>query len=161
MGSGKSSVGKLLATRLNKDFIDSDDEIVKKTGVSIQTIFDIEGEDNFRVREQNIIADLVHNDNTILATGGGVILSTQNRETLKANGYVIYLKASANQLYRRLRFDKTRPLLQTPNPKARLKELFELRNPLYLETADWVFNSGSMKSCKMATTRILKHLKNI
>lgn len=161
MGSGKSSVGKLLAARLNKTFADSDDEIIKRTGVNIQTIFDIEGEGSFRTREQNVITDLSHEDNTVLATGGGVILSEQNRKSLKYNGYVIYLKASANQLYSRLRHDKNRPLLQTQNPKAKLKELLALRDPLYLETADWVFNSGGMKSCKMATTKILKHLENI
>jgi len=160
MGSGKSSVGKLLAARLGKDFHDSDDEVVKRTGVDIQTIFDIEGEDSFREREQKVIEDLTGLDNVVLATGGGAVLRQENRRNLKSRGFVIYLNAGAGQLYNRLRYDKTRPLLQTDNPKAKLKSLLTAREPLYLETADWIFNSGSMKSCKMAANRIIRHLES-
>jgi len=159
MGSGKSSIGKLLAEHFEKDFVDSDDEIIKRTGVDIQTIFDIEGEDSFREREQSVLGDLSKLHNIVLATGGGAVLRKENRDNLKKHGHVIYLKASAAQLFHRLRYDKSRPLLLTANPKAKLKTLLEERDALYKETADWILNSGSMRSCKTAATKIIRHLE--
>lgn len=142
MGAGKTTVGKLLAQQLGKDFIDSDDEIQRRTGVTITHIFDVEGEDGFRQREINVIQDLVKLNNIILATGGGVILNEQNRNALRHNGVVVYLKSTVHDLWQRTRHDRNRPLLQTDDPRSRLKELYEQRDPLYTQTADLVMPTG-------------------
>ncbi len=142
MGAGKTTVGKLLAKRQGKTFIDSDEVIQQRTGVSISHIFDVEGEAGFRQRESGIIQELVHGHNIILATGGGAILKQQNREALRGHGVVVYLKSTVNDLWLRTRHDRSRPLLQTANPKEKLKELYEQRDPLYLETADLVIPTG-------------------
>lgn len=135
MGSGKTTIGRALARKLNLHFIDSDHEIEKRTGVSVPTIFEIEGEGGFRDRESEVIADLVTSKNLILATGGGAVLREQNRELLKRNGTVVYLRAPVEELFARTSRDRNRPLLQTADPMARLQELFVLRDPLYKETA--------------------------
>lgn len=142
MGAGKTTVGKLLAQQLGKAFIDSDDEIQRRTGVTITHIFDVEGEAGFRQREMNVIQDLVRLDNIVLATGGGVILSEQNRDTLHRNGVVVYLKSAVHDLWQRTRHDRSRPLLQTDDPRNRLKELYEQRDPLYTQVADLVMPTG-------------------
>lgn len=135
MGAGKTTIGKALSVLLNKDFVDSDHEIQDRTGVKIPVIFEIEGEAGFRKRESEVLADLVKKRNMILATGGGAVLSQENREALRQNGVVIYLRASVNDLYRRTRHDKNRPLLQTKNLLERLNELHAQRDVYYRETA--------------------------
>ena len=142
MGGGKTTVGKALANSLNKDFIDSDHEIQERTGVKIPVIFEIEGEAGFRKRESEVLTELVKKNNIILATGGGAVLSQENRQLLKQNGIVIYLRASVNDLYRRTRHDKNRPLLQTQNLFVRLHELYIQRDAYYRETAHVIMDSG-------------------
>jgi shikimate kinase len=142
MGAGKTTVGKLLANHLSKVFVDSDDEIQLRTGVTIPHIFDIEGEAGFRQRESGIIQDLVKRNNIVLATGGGAVLSEKSRLAMNENGIVIYLKSTVHDLWLRTRHDRNRPLLQTADPHAKLKELYEVRNPLYTEVADLVIPTG-------------------
>ena len=142
MGSGKTTMGRTLAKHLGKTFVDSDDEVQKRTGVTIPHIFDIEGEDGFRQRECAAIRDLVGRDNMVLATGGGAVLAEQNRWILKQNGIVIYLKASVHDLWQRTRHDRNRPLLQTADPHAKLTELHQQRDPLYQQVADIIIQSG-------------------
>ena len=142
MGSGKTTVGRLLAKTLSKSFIDSDEEIQKRTGVTIQHIFDVEGEAGFRQRESDIVQELLQRNDIVLATGGGSILDMQSRSVMRENGTVVYLKSSIHDLWQRTRHDRNRPLLKTADPRAKLQELFEQRNPLYTETADIVIHTG-------------------
>ncbi len=143
MGAGKTTIGKVLSNSLCKIFVDSDHEIQKRTGVKIPVIFEIEGEAGFRKRESEVLAGLSEQRNIILATGGGAILSAENRRLLRQSGIVIYLRASVNDLYRRTRHDKNRPLLQTTeNLYARLNELYVQRDALYRETAHVIIDSG-------------------
>ncbi len=142
MGAGKTTMGRSLARHLGKTFVDSDEEIVKRTGVTIPHVFDVEGEAGFRVRETAAIADIVQLDNIVLATGGGAVLVEQNRDMLQHNGIVIYLKASVHDLWQRTRHDRNRPLLQTADPYAKLTELHHQRDPLYQGVADIVVLSG-------------------
>jgi shikimate kinase len=142
MGAGKTTVGKLLAQHSGKIFVDSDEEIQQRTGVTISHIFDIEGEAGFRQREANVIQELVKLDNIVLATGGGVVLNEQNRDALRCNGIVVYLKSTAHDLWQRTRHDRNRPLLQAADPRAKLKELHEQRDPLYTQVADLVMPTG-------------------
>ena len=142
MGAGKTTVGRALARRLNKRFIDSDHEIEARTGVSIPLIFEIEGEASFRQREAEVIRDLTQQTDIVLATGGGAILKPENREFLKAHGTVIYLRASVNSILQRTSHDKNRPLLQTADPRQRLEQLAREREPYYLEVADFVVETG-------------------
>lgn len=143
MGAGKTSVGKLLAKRLGKHFVDSDHEIEGRTGVRIPVIFEIEGEAGFRQREAAMIDELTRAADIVLATGGGAVLNPQNRACLKDRGTVVYLRASVDELWNRTRRDRNRPLLQTADPRARLAELLEIRDPLYLEVAHIVIDTGS------------------
>ena len=142
MGAGKTTVGKLLAQQLGKIFIDSDEEIQQRTGVTIPHIFDVEGEAGFRQREASVIQNLAGRDNIVLATGGGAVLSEQSRIALRNNGVVVYLKSTVHDLWQRTRNDRNRPLLQTADPRAKLKELYELRDPLYTQVADLVMPTG-------------------
>jgi 3-dehydroquinate synthase len=142
MGAGKTTVGKALAHSLGKKFIDSDHEIQERTGVKIPVIFEIEGEAGFRKRESEVLVELIKKNNIILSTGGGAVLSQENRQLLKQNGIVIYLRASVNDLYRRTRHDKNRPLLQTQNLYARLHELYTQRDAHYRESAHVIIDSG-------------------
>jgi len=142
MGAGKTTVGRLLARQMGKEFVDCDEEIQRRTGVTIPHIFDIEGEAGFRQRESAAIRDLVRQDNIVLATGGGAVLSEANRAELSRNGIVIYLKSSVHDLWQRTRHDRNRPLLQTADPRARLKELYDQRDPLYMQVADLVIHTG-------------------
>lgn len=146
MGAGKTTIGKLLASYLGKTFFDSDREIQKRTGVSIPLIFDIEGEAGFRKRETEMLRELVQAKNITLATGGGAVLSAENRDLLRSNGTVVYLRATVDDLWRRTRHDKSRPLLQTPNPHTKLAELYAQRDPLYCETAHIVVESGTQSA---------------
>ena len=153
MGSGKTTLGRTLARHLGKAFVDSDEEIIKRTGVTVPHIFDVEGEPGFRLRERAAISDLVERDNIVLATGGGAVLDEQNRAMLQQNGIVIYLKASVHDLWQRTRHDRNRPLLQTDDPHAKLMELFQQRDPLYQQVADIVVQSG-----KQSVHSLMLHL---
>jgi shikimate kinase len=149
MGAGKTTVGKLLAKHLQKQFIDSDHEIEKRTGVKINVIFELEGEDGFRAREESVVDELTQLKGIVLATGGGVVLRDANRVALHNRGTVIYLRANADDLWRRTRHDKNRPLLQTENPRARLQDLLTQRDPLYRETAHLTMDTGEQNVQKL------------
>jgi len=142
MGAGKTTIGRLLARHRHCEFIDSDHEIERRCGVSIPTIFEIEGEAGFRRREVCVIDELTRRQGIILATGGGAILDPQNRAHLKDRGTVVYLRCHPDELYLRTRHDRNRPLLQTEDPLAKLNALYAQRHPLYMETADIVLESG-------------------
>lgn len=140
-GAGKTTVGRHLARRLQRVFVDADHEIEARTGVRIPLIFDIEGEQGFRDRESKVIAELAGQSNLVVATGGGAVLRPENRAALKQGGTVIYLHAVPRLLFERTRLDPNRPLLQVADPLQKLDELFAQRDPLYREVADLVVNS--------------------
>ncbi|WP_374517046.1 bifunctional shikimate kinase/3-dehydroquinate synthase AroKB [Undibacterium squillarum] len=142
MGSGKTTVGRALARKLNKRFIDSDHEIESRTGVSIPVIFEIEGEASFRAREAEVIKELTSMDDIVLATGGGAILNAESRQLLHERGTVIYLRASVNSILQRTRHDKNRPLLRTADPRKKLEELEQQRHSLYQKTAHVIIETG-------------------
>ena len=142
MGSGKTTVGRALARKLNKRFVDSDHEIESRTGVTIPVIFEIEGEASFRAREAEVIKELTLQDDIVLATGGGAILNPESRRYLHERGTVIYLRASVNSILQRTRHDKNRPLLRTADPRKKLEELEQQRHTLYLETSHVVIETG-------------------
>jgi shikimate kinase len=158
MGSGKTTIGKLLARARGVDFIDSDHEIIARCGVSIPTIFEIEGEEGFRRRECAVIEDLSARQGIVLATGGGAVLKEENRACLKTRGTVVYLRAQPQELYLRTRHDKNRPLLQTDDPLKKLQELYALRHPLYMEAADIVLDTGR-QSVHALVQRLENNLK--
>lgn len=160
MGAGKTSVGRMLAKRMNKDFYDADAEIERATGVKIPVIFDIEGESGFRAREEKVIERLTAMQDIVLATGGGAVLLPANRARLKQHGRVIYLRAAPEDLWKRTRRDRNRPLLQTANPLAKLKELHAQRDPLYTEVADLVVDTGA-QSVGTLTTHIQQLLMSL
>lgn len=142
MGAGKTTIGRTLARKLGLEFIDTDHEIEARTGVSIPVIFEIEGEEGFRRREIQTIADLVTRPGLVLATGGGAVLKPENREALHANGWVVYLNVPPHLLFERTKHDRNRPLLQVEDPLARLRELHRLRDPLYREVAHFIVDGG-------------------
>jgi shikimate kinase len=142
MGAGKTTVGRMLARRLKLRFVDSDQEIEARCGVKIPVIFEIEGEAGFRAREAQAIAELTGLDGIVLATGGGVVLAPENRRLLAERGTVVYLRATPEHLYERVRQDRNRPLLAAGNPLARLRELYRERDPLYRSIADLVVDTG-------------------
>lgn len=142
MGAGKTTVGKKLAKSLSRQFVDLDHEIEKNTGVSIPTIFEIEGEAGFRCRESQAL-ERSFGHSLVISTGGGVVLSPANRAWMSARGFVVYLHASAELLYARTKNDKGRPLLQVADPLSKIRSLVEKRDPLYREIADVVVESGT------------------
>ena len=137
MGSGKTTLGKILSKKLDKIFYDSDQVIEEKLGVDVSMIFEYEGEEGFREREKDILQELVSKKNIVLATGGGIILSKSNRDLLSENGIVIYLKSNQKDLILRTKNDKTRPLLKNGNIELIIKKLCKEREPLYEEIADF------------------------
>jgi shikimate kinase len=141
-GSGKTTVGRQLARRLQIPFEDSDQAIEAHLGCSIRQYFETEGEGKFRDIEQETIAALSQKSACVLSTGGGVVLRQANRETLRRHCQVIYLKAHPDDLARRLRHDQHRPLLQVEDPLARLRDLYVQRDPLYRETAHFIIETG-------------------
>lgn len=142
MGAGKSTVGRILARRLGKRFVDTDHEIEKRNGVTIPVIFEIEGEEGFRRREQELLADLAQEQDLVLSTGGGIVLKPENREVLRNHGFVVYLNARPELLADRTKHDRTRPLLNVEDPLTRLRELHSVRDPLYREVAHAVVETG-------------------
>jgi shikimate kinase len=159
MGAGKTSVGKVLAKLLDKDFVDSDHEIERATGVRIPVIFEIEGEAGFRVREHKMITELVARENILLATGGGAVLLADNRDLLKNGGTVVYLRAPVKSLLRRTQRDRSRPLLKVADPAAKLSELYALRDPLYRDVAHIIVDTGN-QSVRALAGQIEAKLKN-
>ena len=156
MGAGKTTIGRALARRLGYTFVDSDREIVERTGVSIPVIFDIEGEAGFRAREHTVIQELVNRPKIVLATGGGAVLDPLNRAALKHHGITIYLRANVEDLWRRTRHDRNRPLLQTQAPRATLQTLFEVRDPIYREVADIVVDTNLQSVQRLLTQLCLQ-----
>lgn len=151
MGSGKSTIGNIIARKLNREFQDSDHYIEDKTGVDIARIFDIEGEQGFRDRESNALNELLNQENRVIATGGGSVMRPENQALLRSRGYIIFLDTSVNQQMQRLSRDKKRPLLQTENPRERLEALLEERRPIYLELADQAVKTDRRMARKLAS----------
>ncbi|QYG00765.1 bifunctional shikimate kinase/3-dehydroquinate synthase AroKB [Massilia sp. NP310] len=152
MGAGKTTIGRLLARKLNRRFVDSDHEIEARTGATIPWIFEIEGEACFRRREADVIRDLSGQQGLVLATGGGAVLNPHSRALLAERGTVIYLRASIGSILQRTAHDKNRPLLQTADPRAKLEELWAQRDPLYREIADLVIDTGRPNVQSMVQT---------
>lgn len=150
MGSGKTTVGRFLARRLGLTFLDLDQEIERRCGVEVRTIFDIEGEDGFRRREHALLDELTSGDPLLLATGGGSILRADNRAMLRERGLVVWLRTRVEQQIRRLEKDQRRPLLQAPDREQRLKKLAETRDPLYAECAHLIVQSDNVSPLQMA-----------
>ena len=145
MGAGKSAVGRQLARLLHFDFIDSDEEIEKRTGVDIPFIFEKEGEEGFRKREAKVIDELTEREGIVLATGGGAVVDAQSRNRLGARGFVVYLYTSVAQQLERTQRGRTRPLLENRDPEAVLSALMEVRDPLYREIADLVVDTDGRR----------------
>jgi len=162
MGAGKTTIGRHLATLLHKRFVDVDHEIEKRTGVTIPVIFEIEGEAGFRRRESAVIEELTRDTSIVLATGGGAVLLEENRKVLKDRGTVAYLQADIDTLVERTRRDRNRPLLQTENPRAKIEELLQQREPIYREVADIIINTGQRAPSSVAREVVvrLKALSN-
>lgn len=150
MGAGKTTVGRLIARRLKRPFYDSDEEIERRCGVRIPVIFDIEGEAGFRARETQVIAELSALERMVVATGGGAVLAEENRRRLGARGAVVYLHARPGYLWQRVRHDRNRPLLATPDPQKTLEELYAARDPFYREVADLVLDTGRQSAHSLA-----------
>ncbi len=141
-GSGKTTVGRQLARRLRLRFVDSDQAIESRLGCSIREFFEREGEPRFRDIEAEVIETLMQDCDCVVSTGGGAVLREENRRHLRQRGRVIYLKSTPEELFRRLRHDTNRPLLQVSDPMSRLRELFEYRDPLYSEVAHFILETG-------------------
>lgn len=149
-GAGKSTIGRRLAKLRNLDFVDSDDEIEQRCGVDIGFIFEKEGEDGFREREQRIIDELSQRNRVVLATGGGAVMREANRQLLAARGQVIYLRATVDQQLRRTQHSSKRPLLNTSNRRATLEQMFAVRDPLYTGIADVVLETQGRQAKTVA-----------
>ncbi len=143
MGAGKTTIGRALARALDWEFVDLDHELEARCGVRVADIFDIEGEQGFRKRESALLQECTQRSGIVLATGGGAVLSEQNRQALRSRGLVVYLRANLDELYRRVSCDRNRPLLQTNNPRERLAQLVSEREGLYTQVAHVVFNTGT------------------
>ena len=144
MGAGKTTIGRSLARLLNHEFVDLDHELEARCGVRVSIIFEIEGEEGFRRRESVLLDECSRRSGIVMATGGGAILSAENRRLLQERGVVIYLRANAEELYRRVARDHNRPLLQTPDPRQRIRRLLEQREPLYEQVANVTIETGAM-----------------
>ncbi len=158
MGSGKSTIGRLLSSELKLSFLDSDKVIEERAGANIPWIFDVEGEDGFRDREEAIIEELTQEDELVLATGGGVVMREANRQALRSRGFVVYLQTSVDQQVERTMRDKNRPLLQTENPRERLESLLKVRDPLYRSTADLIMRTDR-RHPRAVVSQLIKNLK--
>ncbi len=141
-GSGKSTVGRQLARRLQLQFHDSDHVIEERLGCSIRQAFERDGEDAFRDLEASVLDELTLIERAVISTGGGAVLRDETRQRLRARGQVVYLNSAPDELYRRLRHDVNRPLLQVADPLARLRDMHAARDPLYRQTAHFVIETG-------------------
>ena len=162
MGVGKTTIGRVLANLLGLEFFDSDREIESSTGADIPWIFDVEGESGFRVRETRMIEQLSNKQGIVLATGGGVVLTEENRQRLKNRGVVVYLRSSIKHQIERTSRDKNRPLLQSSNPEKKICELMKIRDPLYQEVADIIIetNRRNPRAISQDINRQLQKLLN-
>ena len=160
MGAGKSTIGRRLATALDKVFVDADHALEERTGVEIPLIFELEGEEGFRKRESEMLARLVMREGIVLATGGGVVLSAQNRTHLAERGFVIYLDAPVDLLVARVARDRHRPLMQTADPKATMREIMRIRDPLYRGSADIIVRS-THRSSRFVVREILQIIEEL
>jgi len=149
MGAGKTTIGRHLARLLNREFVDLDHELEARCGVRVSLIFDIEGEQGFRKRETAALDECSQRRGIVLATGGGAILAPANQRYLKERGVVVYLRATAEELFRRVARDRSRPLLQTPDPQARIGELLAQREPIYNSLADLTLETGSAPAAQI------------
>lgn len=154
-GSGKSSVGWHLAKRLSLHFLDSDQIITEQIGCPIREYFEKEGEEKFRQLEEQVIADLCFKEG-VLSTGGGVVTREQNRIHLKKFAYVVYLRSTPEEIYRRLKHDKTRPLLQVQDPLAKLRELAQQRDPLYQACAHFVVDTSKQSMSRVINMIVMQ-----
>lgn len=160
MGAGKSTIGKYLAQQLKLQFSDTDTEIEARTGADIPWIFDVEGEEGFRNREQQVVEEMTRWDDVVLATGGGVVLRPENRSALAGRGFVIYLFATVDEQVRRTHKDRRRPLLQQGDPEQVLQSLMEIRDPLYREIADHIIATDGC-SPRTVAQRLVKELQSM
>lgn len=156
MGSGKSTIGRALARQFERPFHDLDREIEARSGVSVATIFELEGETGFRKREAQVLDELSQQEAVVIATGGGAVLAVENRERLRSRGLVIYLQSTLEELARRTANDRSRPLLQGVDRRARLEQLMRERQALYEETAHLTFHSGAANPRRLVK-RIAEH----
>lgn len=159
MAVGKTTIGKLLALELNLEFFDSDQEIEKKAGAEIAWIFDVEGEEKFRDRESIAIDELTRREGILLATGGGSVLRKDNRRHLQSRGIVVFLDTTLDTQVRRTEKDRRRPMLQNTNRRQVLSELKDVRDPIYMEVADFRIFVGDSNS-KKTVSEIIHRLKN-
>ena len=158
MGAGKSTIGRLLAKELKLQFKDTDKEIEQRTGADIPWIFDVEGEQGFREREQSMVVELCELDGVVIATGGGVVLRPENRQALRDGGRVVYLHASVEQQLERTSRDRNRPLLRNAEPGKVLRNLMEIRDPLYREIADIIIETDE-RPPRLVVQEIIDRLK--
>ncbi|WP_043529375.1 shikimate kinase AroK [Litchfieldella xinjiangensis] len=160
MGAGKSTIGRLLAAELSRDFVDSDHEIQARCGADIPWIFDVEGEVGFREREQQMVEELTRREGVVLATGGGAVLREANRRALRDRGTVIYLYTTVEQQLRRTAKDRNRPLLRGDNPEDILRTIFTKRDPLYRATADLIVRTDK-RGPRSVVNEILRRVTHL
>ncbi|WP_444945077.1 shikimate kinase AroK [Microbulbifer sp. ZKSA006] len=160
MGAGKSTIGRLLAAQLQLPFADTDKVLEERTGADIPWIFDVEGEAGFRRRESEILEELCQGECQIIGTGGGIVLLEENRRQLQKYGHVVYLQANIDQLLERTSKNTNRPLLRVPNPRQRIAEILQEREPLYREVADIICDTNYL-SPKQASLLVVEHLGNL
>ncbi|MBW7473059.1 shikimate kinase AroK [Marinobacter sp. M216] len=158
MGAGKSTIGRMLAKELGYRFLDSDRIIEERCGANIPWIFDVEGEEGFRQRETAMLEELASEAKTVLATGGGAVMRPENRQLLKQDAVVVYLKTSIEQQVERTRKDRNRPLLQNDDPEAVLRKLFSIRDPLYSQLADITMHTDR-KSPRLVVRQLVNRMK--
>lgn len=160
MGAGKTTIGKMLSKSLDIPFIDSDKEIEQRTGVTIPMIFEYEGECGFRKREAEVLAILTESEPIILATGGGAVILPENQLVLKQRGFVVYLQCAVDRQLERTHKDVNRPLLKTADPRARLEELYLVRDPIYRSLADYIIDTGvySSRSAARQIVRVFQRM---
>ena len=159
MGAGKSTIGRQLAQQLNMEFFDSDQEIERRTGADVSWVFDVEGEEGFRDREEKVINELTEKQGIVLATGGGSVKSRETRNRLSARGVGVYLETTIEKQLARTQRDKKRPLLQVDTPREVLEQLAQERNPLYEEIADVTIRTDE-QSAKVVANQIIHLLEN-